>query len=86
VTCRFKAGNIQKEYTLPPGSRFEFQRDSNGQPDLFLSPEGPATATGAVSILNIPPGANSVAFGPLVAALSAHSPFFVHIPVPVLPL
>ena len=35
MTCRFQSTDRQKEYTLPPGSRFEFQRDDKGHVDLF---------------------------------------------------
>ncbi len=39
VTCRFQSNGRAMEYTLPPGSRFEFRRSDAGHVDLFESTE-----------------------------------------------
>jgi dienelactone hydrolase len=41
VTCRFRSGATSKVYTLPAGSRFEFQSAEAGKPELYASREEP---------------------------------------------
>jgi hypothetical protein len=41
VTCRFRSGSTTKVYTLPAGSRFEFQSTDDGKPELYASREEP---------------------------------------------
>lgn len=44
VTCRFRSGGTAKVYTLPAGSRFEFQSLEGGDPELYASREEPTAA------------------------------------------
>jgi hypothetical protein len=78
LTCRFQAGGVRKEYTLPPGSRFEFQRDANGQPELYISRDG--SAPGAVSHIGIPMDARTMAAMSTIVNRT-HSLLFTHVPV-----
>ena len=50
VACRFRVKQQDKVYTLPAGSRFEFQAAEGGNLDLFVSREEPISETQTTSL------------------------------------
>lgn len=50
VTCRFRANKAEKVYTLPAGSRFEFQSAEDGRFDLYASREDLLSETRPASL------------------------------------